>query len=84
MPEKILALLEKQKLTQGQIAEKLGVSVEELHACMEYLQQMNFIKATWINPTGGGCSGSCGRDCSKCHSYSGTISSSAYTIWEIQ
>lgn len=82
MPEKILELLEKSNLTEAQIAESLNVSVAELKACMEYLQQMGFIKSTTINPTGG-CSGSCGGNCGKCNSSCNTISNSGYTIWEI-
>lgn len=79
MPERILALLESGSLTEMQIAEQLAVSVAELKACMEYLQQMGFIKATVIKPTAGGCSGNCG----KCSSTCNTASATSYKIWEI-
>ena len=63
MPEKILELLETCSLTKEQIAEKICVTLEELDAVMEYLQQMGFVKSTAINPADGGCSGSCGGNC---------------------
>lgn len=84
MPEKILELLENCSLTKEQIAEKLEISLNELDAAMEYLQQMGFIKATPINPTGGGCSDSCGGNCSKCSGSCSTVSGSGYTVWELQ
>lgn len=77
MPEKILNLLEKGSLTELQLATLLEISVEELKACLEYLQQMGFLKSTLIHPTGG-CSGNCG----KCHASCNTASSN-YRIWEI-
>ena len=42
MPEKILELLESCSLTKEQIAEKINVTLEELDAAMEYLQQMGY------------------------------------------
>ena len=50
MPEKILELLETCSLTKEQIAEKINVTLEELDAAMEYLQQMGYIKSTAITP----------------------------------
>lgn len=89
MPEKILTLLENNNLTEWQIAEKLNISVEEVKASMEYLQQMGFIKSTFINPTEAGCgscSGNCSGGCSNCkgcNSSQDTISNSSYTVWEL-
>ncbi|MBQ7775889.1 MAG: hypothetical protein IJ379_08200 [Lachnospiraceae bacterium] len=83
MPEKILELLETSSMTKEQIARKLNISLEELDAVFAYLQQMGFIKATTIQPTGGGCSGSCGGNCGKCGSSCSTTSGSRYTIWEL-
>lgn len=90
MPEKILTLLEQESLTEWQIAENLSISVEEVKAVMDYLQQMGYIKSTFINPTDAGCS-SCGENCSgvcadnckNCNTSSNTISNSSYTVWEI-
>lgn len=79
MPEKILELLENDSLTEWQIAEKLIVSIDEVKACMEYLQQTGFIKSTVITPTSGECSGNCG----KCNSSCNTTSHTSYKIWEI-
>lgn len=81
MPEKILELLENGSLTEGQIADKLQISLDELKAGMDYLKQMGFIKATFINPSSGGCSGNCGSCGSSCGNH--TISPSAYTVWEV-
>ena len=98
MPERILELLENGSLTEGQIAEKLQISLEELKAGMDYLKQMGFIKATFINPSSGGCSGNCGSCGSSCNNSSHStatctntslntscqvISPSAYTVWEV-
>lgn len=89
MPEKILTLLENNILTEWQIAEKLNISVEEIKAVMEYLQQMGFIRSTFVNPTNAGCSscgGNCGGGCNNCKGHKpsqGTISNSSYTIWEL-
>lgn len=83
MPEKILELLETCSLTKEQIARKLNISLEELDAAFAYLQQMGFIKATTIQPTGGDCSGSCGGNCGKCSSSCNTVSGSGYTVWEL-
>lgn len=90
MPEKVLTLLEKESLTEWQIAEKLNTSIDEIKAAMEYLQQMGFIKATFINPTGGSChdscgncSGNCSGGCKSCVSSNNSISNSSYTVWEI-
>lgn len=89
MPERILAFLENESLTEWQIAEKLNVSVEEVKAAMEYLEQMGYIKSTFINPTDAGC-GSCSGKCSggcnsckSCGSLQGTVSNSGYTVWEL-
>lgn len=80
MPEKILELLELGSLTQWQIAETLQLSFEEVNACIDYLQQAGFIKATIINPSGGGgCSGNCGKCSSSCNAGS----PSSYRAWEI-
>ena len=79
MPEKILELLEAGSLTQWQIAETLQLSYEEVNACIDYLQQAGFIKATTINPAIGGCSGNCG----KCNSSCNAGSASSYKAWEI-
>lgn len=79
MPEKILNLLENCSLTEWQIAEKLIVSIDEVKACMEYLQQTGFIKSSVIKPTGGNCSG----NCRNCNSSCNTVSHSTYKIWEI-
>ena len=91
MPEKILNLLEKNSLTEWQIAEKLHASIDEINAVMEYLQQMGYIKSTFINPSGSGschdgcgnCSGGCGGGCKGCGSSENSISNSSYTVWEI-
>ena len=86
MPEKILTLLENNSLTEWQIAEKLNISLEEVKAVMEYLQQMGFIKSTFVNPTNAGCSscgGNCSGNCKKCDTSSNTISNSSYTVWEL-
>lgn len=90
MPEKILALLEQKSLTEWQIAENLSISVEEVKAIIDYLQQMGYIKSTFINPTGAGCdscggncSGGCAGNCKNCNTSSNTISNSSYTIWEL-
>ena len=86
MPEKILTLLENNSLTEWQIAEKLNISLEEVKAVMEYLQQMGFIKSTFVNPTNSGCSscgGNCSGNCKKCDTSSNTISNSSYTVWEL-
>lgn len=96
MPEKVLTLLEKESLTEWQIAKKLNTSVEEIKATMEYLQQMGFIKAIFINPTGGSCHDGCGgfsngcgscsggcSGCKSCGSSENSISNSSYTVWEI-
>lgn len=82
MPEKILELLETCSLTKEQIAEKINVTLEELDAAMEYLQQMGYIKSTAITPTDGGCSGSCGGNCGKCSGSCNTSSNSGYIVWE--
>lgn len=79
MPEKILALLETGSLTEMQIAEKLCLSVDEVKACIDYLEMAGFIKSDKINPTGNGCSGNCG----KCHSSCNDNSHSSYKVWEI-
>lgn len=85
MPETILELLETGSLTESQIAEKMGITTEELKACMEYLKQMGYIRSTFINPTNGGCSGNCGSCGSSCHDSTcqSAISPSAYTVWEV-
>ena len=86
MLEKILTLLENNSLTEWQIAEKLNISLEEVKAVMEYLQQMGFIKSTFVNPTNAGCSscgGNCSGNCKKCDTSSNTISNSSYTVWEL-
>lgn len=98
MPEKVLTLLEKESLTEWQIAEKLHASIDEVKAVMEYLQQMGYIKSTFINPSGSGschdnsnshfsgcgnCSGGCGGGCKGCGSSENSISNSSYTVGEI-
>ena len=82
MPEKILELLKNGSLTECQIADQLNISIEEVKACIEYLQMTGFIKSQIINPASGGCSGNCGS-CSDCNSSCRTPSNSDYTIWEI-
>ena len=86
MPEKILALLEQESLTEWQIADKLNLPIEEIKAAMEFLQQMGYIKFTFINPNDAGCrscTGNCSGNCKKCDASSNTISNSSYTIWEL-
>ena len=86
MPEKILELLENSNLTEEQLAAKLDVSIAELKACMEYLQQMGFIKPTVVNPANSGCSScsaGCGGNCSKCGTTCTSASNSIYTVWEL-
>ncbi|MBQ6806854.1 MAG: hypothetical protein IJO97_05425 [Lachnospiraceae bacterium] len=95
MPEKILALLEKGSLTEWQIAETLGISIEEVKACISYLQNMHFIKSSVMNATGSACSNHCSEKnggsgsshcsggCSGCGGSSSSSSGSTYTIWEI-
>lgn len=83
MPEKILELLETCSLTKDQIAKKINVTIEELDAAMEYLQQMGFIKSTAITPTNRGCSNNCGGNCGKCSGSCNTSSNSGYTVWEL-
>ena len=83
MPEKILELLKTCSLTKEQIAEKLNISLPELEAVMDYLQQMGFIKSTSITPTQGGCSTDCSGNCGKCSGSCNTLSNSSYIVWEL-
>lgn len=79
MPEKVLALLEKGSLTEWQLSERLNISIDEVKACIDYLYNAGFIKSLTINPSGGSCSGNCG----KCGGSCNCNSPSSYTIWEI-
>lgn len=83
MPEKILELLKTCSITKEQIAEKLNISLPELEAVMDYLQQMGFIKSTTITPTQGGCSTDCSDNCGKCSGSCNTLSNSSYIVWEL-
>ena len=83
MPEKILELLASCSLTKDQIAGKLNVTIEELDAAMEYLQQMGFIKSTTITPTSGDCNAKCAGNCSKCSTSCNISSNSSYIVWEL-
>lgn len=78
MPEKILELLEKNSLTESQIAQKLNLSVYELKAALEYLSKMGYIRSVHVTPSSG-CDGNC-SGCSGCGSHSAT----GYTIWKIK
>lgn len=79
MPEKILELLENGSLTEWQISEKLDISIEELKACMEYLQNTGFIRCRTVNPRAHSCSGNCGNCGGACND----SSNSSYIVWEV-
>lgn len=84
MPEKILELLENCTLTKKQIAERLDLTLSELDAVMEYLQQMGYIKSTTIIPTHGSCSSGCSGSCGNCSGSCSATSNSEYIVWELQ
>lgn len=84
MPEKILELLKSNSLTKEQLAIKLNITLSELEAAMEYLEQMGFIKSTTITPVVKNCSTGCSGSCSKCSGSCSPSSNSDYVIWEIQ
>ena len=75
MPERILQLLEKGSLTEWQLAQALQISLEELHACMEYLERAGFIRSSILNPMQTG-------SCKKCNGAC-TTSGSSFRVWEI-
>lgn len=82
MPERILQLLEKGSLTEWQLAQTLQISLEELHACMEYLERAGFIRSSILNPMHTGSCSECSGSCKKCNG-SCTASGSSFLVWEI-
>lgn len=87
MPEKILDLLETASLTEWQLAEQLNVSIEDVKACIEFLCNAGYIKASILNCAQGGCGNGCSGSCKSCggacSSHSSTGTENQVKIWEI-
>lgn len=83
MPERILQLLEKGSLTEWQLAQALQISLDELRACVEYLERAGFIRSCILNPMQTGSCVGCSGSCKKCNGACPT-SGSSLRVWEIQ
>lgn len=83
MPEKILDLLEAASLTEWQLAEILNVSIDEVKACIEFLNNAGYIKPSILNCSQGGCSGNCKSCGSACSQSTTATNANQIKIWEI-